>query len=90
MSRLKMKSAQPVIENPAPVPGVSVTPALNPSTILTIDELAARLKVTRRVVYGLTRTRSQNPVPFFRVGKVLRFVWSEVSVWIEDQSRQAE
>jgi len=64
--------------------------ALNPSTILTIDELAARLKVTRRVVYGLTRTRSQNPVPFFRVGKVLRFVWSEVSVWIEDQSRQAE
>jgi excisionase family DNA binding protein len=90
MSRLKMKSAHAVIENPAPVPGVSVTPALNPLTILTIDELAARLKVTRRVVYGLTRTRSQNPVPFFRVGKVLRFVWSEVSVWIEDQSRKAE
>jgi excisionase family DNA binding protein len=58
---------------------------IDPSQILTVDELAARLKVTRRVVYGLTRVRSQHPIPHFRIGRVLRFNWLSVSEWLQGQ-----
>jgi excisionase family DNA binding protein len=58
---------------------------IDPSQILTIDEVAARLKVTRRVVYGLIRVRSQNPIPHFRVGQALRFNWPSVSAWLQGQ-----
>jgi len=82
------KVKAPAVAVPAVVPSVSITP-VNPSNILTIDEVAARLKVTRRVVYGLTRSHSENPIPFFRVGKVLRFNWLAVSVWLEQPQREA-
>jgi excisionase family DNA binding protein len=58
---------------------------IDPSQILTTDELAARLKVSPRVIYGQTRVRSQNAIPHFRVGKVLRFNWSSVSEWLRGQ-----
>jgi hypothetical protein len=60
---------------------------VDPSDILTIDEVAAKLKVTRRVVYGLTRVRSQNCIPHFHVGRVLRFNWLSVSEWIQEQTK---
>jgi hypothetical protein len=62
-------------------------PPVDPSDILTIDEVAAKLKVTRRVVYGLTRVRSQNCIPHFHVGQALRFNWLSVSEWIQEQTK---
>jgi excisionase family DNA binding protein len=56
-------------------------PPVDPSDILTIDEVAAKLKVSRRVVYGLTRVRSQNCIPHFHVGQAVRFNWLSVSEW---------
>jgi hypothetical protein len=58
---------------------------IDPSQILTMDEVAARLKVNPRVVYNLTRVRSQNPIPHFRVGQALRFNWLSVSAWLRGQ-----
>lgn len=63
--------------------------SIDPSHILTKEQLAERLKVSPRVVYGLTRTRSRNPIPFFRIGKVLRFNWLSVSEWLERQQQAA-
>lgn len=73
------------VTNPAPerirTEASAKMPSVDPSDILTIDEVAAKLKVTRRVVYGLTRVRSQNCIPHFHVGRVLRFNWLSVSEW---------
>jgi len=57
------------------------------SEILTIDELAAWLRISRRSVYELTSERcrkaSKHPLPIFRLGKSLRFVRADVQSWIE-------
>lgn len=55
--------------------------------LLSLDELAARLKITKTTAYGLTRkrahVRSVNPLPCFKVGKELRFNWSAVVEWLD-------
>jgi excisionase family DNA binding protein len=62
------------------------------SEILTIDELAAWLRISRRSVYELTSERgrkaSKHPLPTFRLGKSLRFVRADVQAWIE-QTKEA-
>jgi excisionase family DNA binding protein len=53
--------------------------------LLTIDELAARLKVQRQTIYSLTRNRAKidpHPIPHFKIGRVLRFRWSAVAEWL--------
>jgi excisionase family DNA binding protein len=67
---------------------ISVTP-LDPSSVLTLDEVAARLRVSRRAIYEKTRKRCANPIPSFRVGKAIRFNWFDVSRWIEQNKRGA-
>lgn len=47
--------------------------------LLTIDELADRLKVQKSWLYTQTRLKE---IPFFKVGKYLRFNFSEVYDWI--------
>jgi excisionase family DNA binding protein len=60
----------------------SVSPSLDPSNILTLDEVAQRLKVNPRWVYERTRKRSADPIPFTKFGKkTLRFDWAAVSAW---------
>jgi excisionase family DNA binding protein len=55
--------------------------------ILTMDELAALLKVTHDKVYEMTRKRSGRRrgfvLPRFRVGRELRFRKKDVEEWIE-------
>jgi excisionase family DNA binding protein len=62
------------------------------SEILTIDELAAWLRISRRSVYELTsergRSTSKHPLPTFRLGKSLRFIRADVQAWI-DKTKQA-
>ena len=69
------------------VPAVAVLPStIDPSQILTLSEVAERLKVSERWVYEKSRRRCQNPLPVIRIGRYLRFNWLEVSVWLHRQS----
>ncbi len=51
--------------------------------LLTVEDLAEYLDVPVATVYAW-RYRRQGP-PGFRVGKHLRFRWSDVERWIEDR-----
>lgn len=79
---LRFKTPQ---ATPERVTASVVIPPVDPSHILTVDEVASKLKVTRRVVYGLTRVRSQNCIPHFHVGQAVRFNWLSVSEWMRGQ-----
>ena len=50
--------------------------------ILTIEQVAERLQLKPSTVYELTRRRSRRPLPVLRVGKFLRFRWSEIEAWL--------
>ena len=56
---------------------------LQPADILTPEELAARLKVRKTWLYEKIRQHGSYPFPHFRMGRYLRFSWTEVSAWIE-------
>ena len=49
--------------------------------ILTVDEVAALLKVKPSFVHEKCRRRAKNPLPAHKVGKYLRFRRSEVESW---------
>ena len=59
------------------MPGPVVVPKL-----LTIDELAERLGVTRRHVRRLVQERK---VPFLKVGKFVRFDPAAIAAWLGSQ-----
>jgi excisionase family DNA binding protein len=57
--------------------------------ILTIHELAERLKVKRSTIYELTRHRGRvrsetRPLPCIKVGRQLRFNWRLVCRWLTE------
>lgn len=58
---------------------------LDPANILTVEELAARLKVPRTWVYEHLRARAGKPLPAFRCGRYLRFDWLEVAGWLRER-----
>ena len=68
---------------------IAVTSPIDPSQILTLAELAERLKVSERWVYEKSRRRCQNPLPCIRIGRYLRFDWLEVSAWLRQQTGRA-
>jgi excisionase family DNA binding protein len=53
---------------------------LAPDDVITVEELCARLKVNKTWVYEKLRKRD---LPAFKIGRYLRFSWTEVSKWIE-------
>lgn len=53
---------------------------LAPDDLITVSELCARLKVNRCWVYEKMRKRE---LPAFRMGRYLRFSWTEVCKWLE-------
>jgi predicted DNA-binding transcriptional regulator AlpA len=69
---------------PTGATGVDTT-ALNPTTILTVEQVAARFQIPKSSVYEKTRFRGARTtapaLPHRRVGKYLRFVASEVDAW---------
>jgi excisionase family DNA binding protein len=72
------------------VSAVAVFPSpIDPSQILTLKEVAERLKVSERWVYEKCRRRCQNPLPCIRIGRYLRFDWTRVSAWLREQERPA-
>jgi hypothetical protein len=71
----------------AATPKLETAPArLDPLDLLTPEELAARLKVSKSWVFEQTRERSKvrnkSPLPCIRLGKYLRFSWIQVSAWL--------
>jgi excisionase family DNA binding protein len=60
---------------------------LEPTHILTPEQLAERLQVQVSFIYENTRSRAgrrnADPLPFMRLGKYLRFYWPEVEKWLE-------
>jgi excisionase family DNA binding protein len=64
------------------------TPTLfNPEPILTGEQLATRLQVNSSTIYELTRRRNKRPLPAMRVGKALRFYFSEVEKWMRGEGK---
>jgi excisionase family DNA binding protein len=63
------------------------------SEILTIDELAAWLKMSKRQVYELTRARTRettaHPIPVLRINGNTRFRKTDIEQWLNRLS-QAE
>jgi excisionase family DNA binding protein len=63
-------------------------------TILTIDEVASLLRVSRRSVYEMTSERGRvrmkrNPLPVLRINSTIRFVREDVLAWINRQKAAA-
>jgi len=50
---------------------------------LTVDQLAEYLGIGKQRVYDAV---SKNKIPYFKVGKLLRFRKSAIDKWIESQS----
>jgi excisionase family DNA binding protein len=55
--------------------------------LLTVDEVAALLKVPPSWVYDRTRLRTKDRIPGFRLGKYWRFRETDVLAWLERQQR---
>jgi predicted DNA-binding transcriptional regulator AlpA len=60
--------------------------SLNPAEILTLEEVAQRLKTSNRWVYEKTRKRCPAPLPVMRIGRYLRFYWPTVAAWLLEHS----
>ena len=56
--------------------------------LLTVGELASKLKVEPSWVYSQTRKRTRNRLPGFRLGKYWRFRETEVLRWLEEQRNE--
>lgn len=65
---------------------LSTESLIDPSQILTLDEIAARLKTSKRWVYEKSRRRCLDPLPTIRIGRYLRFNWVDVSAWLRKNS----
>lgn len=81
MKKKSNASSQNPFSESGTSPGV-----LSPSEILTIEEVAQRLKVKPRWVYEKTRHRCQDPLPCTHIGRYLRFYWPEISAWFQRHS----
>ena len=56
--------------------------------LLTVEQLAGKLKVHKSWVYRQTRQRGPDSIPRVPVGKYLRFNLMEVLSWLRDQGAQ--
>jgi excisionase family DNA binding protein len=54
-------------------------------SLLTVEEVAARLKVPLCWVYERTRKRGVDRIPGFRLGKYWRFREADVLAWLDRQ-----
>jgi excisionase family DNA binding protein len=64
-----------------------VAPANTERSLLTVEEVAALLKVPPSWVYDRTRLRTKERIPGFRLGKYWRFREADVLAWLERQQR---
>jgi len=69
------------VGTPAPQP-------IDPTQILTLAEVAQRLKTSNRWVYEKTRRRCPAPLPVMRIGRYCRFYWPAVCAWLLTHSNE--
>ena len=60
-----------------------ITENNNATQLLTVQEIAALLRVPVSWVYGHLRKRSTDRLPAYRLGKYWRFRSEEVLAWVE-------
>src|SRR5687768_9721353 len=60
-----------------------------PDQLLTIDEVASWLGVTKTFIYRRTCKGHTDPIPSFRFGGHLRFSRNEVEAWIDAHRNRA-
>jgi predicted DNA-binding transcriptional regulator AlpA len=58
------------------------------SEILTLDELAAWLRLSKRAIYEMTSARGrarmeENPLPTLRINGAIRFCREDVQSWLD-------
>ena len=58
-----------------------------PEEILTINELAERLKIKPSWIYAKTMERGEGTIPKIKVGKYIRFDESEVLQWLKEKQQ---
>lgn len=58
--------------------------------LLTIDEMAARLKVHPSWLYSRTRETGEGAIPRIKIGKYIRFNESEVMTWIKEKYTESK
>jgi excisionase family DNA binding protein len=51
--------------------------------LLTVDEIAAALRVSPSWVYERVRKRGRDKMPHLKIGKYLRFRLKEVRIWVD-------
>jgi predicted DNA-binding transcriptional regulator AlpA len=59
----------------------ALSSATEPFDVLTVEEVAALLRVTTNWVHEKCRTRARDPLPHRNVGRYLRFRRSEIIAW---------
>lgn len=65
------------------------TAPISAEEILTVEDLAARLRLPPGWIYEKCRkggNHGQAPFPRIKCGRYLRFVWSDVCRWLRDNS----
>ena len=55
--------------------------------LLTVEQIAERLHVSRAKIYELTRTKG---IPFYRVGRRCLFVPEKIEQWLESTAVTVE
>jgi excisionase family DNA binding protein len=51
--------------------------------LLTVDEIAAALRVSPSWVYERVRKRGRDKIPHLKIGKYLRFRLNELRIWVD-------
>ena len=62
--------------------------------VLTVDELSAKLKLSRGQIYSMTRARARarmdHPLPYFKVNGNIRFLEHQVDEWLKKISEAGQ
>ena len=69
------------------MPCVQDSKHLPPEALLTVKEIANLLRVSPEWVYERVRKNAPDPLPFVRLGRSIRFRWSEVEIDIESRRK---
>jgi excisionase family DNA binding protein len=74
-----------------PAPTLSPNGAFGETSteLLTVQELAVRLRVPESWVRARTRSRTLDRLPVVRLGRYTRFRWSAVETWLREHEEKA-
>jgi excisionase family DNA binding protein len=56
--------------------------------LMTMDEMAERLKVPKSWLYSRTRETGKDAIPRVMVGKYIRFIESDVLDWLRERNER--